>query len=250
MERNYIYISDNSSASRNLALDGWLLERRVGDDDLILYFYVNRSAVIIGKNQNPRKECDIQKMRRDGVELVRRLSGGGAVYHDSGNLNFSFIAGKNRFDKMRQHIFILNCIRSLGIDCTFSGRNDLLAGGRKFSGNAYTSKGSAKQHHGTLLVDSSLDKLMDYLTVDERKLRSKGVDSVRSRVCNLKELSPALTPERLLETIKAKFKEEYGDFEELSFNEAEQEEIEKYGKNTLCFALVPEHITGKLVTES
>jgi len=227
MNKNYLYVSDSNDGYFNLALDEWFLDN-VKDDELILYFYINKSAVIIGKNQNPRKECDLPRMHRDGVQLVRRISGGGAVFHDMGNLNFSFIAGASRFDKKLQHQFILDCIRFLGIDCTFSGRNDMLINGRKFSGNAYCSKNAAKQHHGTLLVSTELDRLQNYLTVDERKIRSKGVDSVRSRVCNLSEACPGLTVQGLLDVIPREFEKKYGNYKLLSLNDLPKGVISRY----------------------
>lgn len=225
--KNYLYISDTLDGWVNLAYDEWFLDH-VGEDELVLYFYVNGNAVIIGKNQNPRKECDLAAMERDHVQLVRRISGGGAVYHDTGNLNFSFNAGVNRYDKDRQHRFILETVRQLGIPCEFSGRNDLLSGGRKFSGNAYCGRGNAKQHHGTLLISSDLTKLQNYLTVDPRKMKAKGVDSVRSRVCNLNEILPTLSVAQMKEAIPAAFREVYGEFEPFVFTAEQKKEIEGY----------------------
>ena len=99
---NYLYFSDSPDGRLNLARDEWFLDH-VGEDDLILYFYINENDVIIGKNQNPWKECALGRMEEDGVRLVRRVTGGGAVYHDAGNLNYSFVAGRNRYDKDRLH---------------------------------------------------------------------------------------------------------------------------------------------------
>ena len=212
--KNRIYFSRSLDGYENLALDEYFLDH-VAPDELILYFYVNENAVIIGKNQNPLKECALDKMAADGVQLVRRISGGGAVYHDCGNLNFSFIAGAERYDKEQQHRLILEAVRALGISCAFSGRNDLLAGGRKFSGNAYCTRGNAKQHHGTLLISSDLEKLSKYLTADPRKLKAKGVDSVRSRVCNLAEICPGLTVEKMKTAIPSAFERVYGGYEPL-----------------------------------
>lgn len=229
MGKNYLYVSDSYDGWRNLATDEWFLDH-IGPEDLVLYFYINQNAVIIGKNQNPWKECALSAMERDGVQLVRRISGGGAVFHDCGNLNFSFNAGKNRYDKDRQHRFILETVQSLGIPCEFSGRNDLLAAGKKFSGNAYCARGDAKQHHGTLLVSADLSRLQNYLTVDPRKMQSKGVASVRSRVCNLNEFVPSLTVEELLRVIPQAYGRVYGDFEPYPFTEQDRQEIEKYYK--------------------
>lgn len=202
--KKYLCISHSLDGWRNLAADEWLLDH-LEPDAAALYFYVNENAVVIGKNQNPWRECDLGAMERDGVQLVRRVTGGGAVFHDAGNLNFSFIADKALYDERAQLECIVQAVRSFGIDCAFSGRNDLLAGGRKFSGNAFCSRGNNRQHHGTLLVDASLDRLQRYLQPDEKKLRAKGVASVRSRVCNLKEFCPALTADALRDAVAEAF---------------------------------------------
>ena len=224
---NLLYFSDTADGYANLGLDEWFLDH-VGPDEVILYFYVNGNAVIIGKNQNPWKECDLAAMERDGVQLVRRVSGGGAVYHDEGNLNFSFIAGENRYDLDRQMNVILKTVRRFGIPCEFSGRNDLLAGGKKFSGNAFCVRHGRRQHHGTLLVSADLGRIARYLTVDPRKIRSKGIDSVRSRVCNLTEFCPELTVPALKEAIPAVFREVYGAYDVFSPTAEEEAEIARY----------------------
>ncbi len=227
MERNFVYSSPSLDGYTNLAIDEWFLDH-VGEEDLILYFYQNENAVIIGKNQNPWLECDLDQMRRDQVQLVRRVSGGGAVYHDLGNLNFSFIAGAKRYDLSRQLSLILKAIESLGIPCSFSGRNDLVVEDYKFSGNAFADRKGKKQHHGTLLVSSDLDRLSRYLTVDPEKIRSKGISSVRSRVCNLNRFSPDLTVRAVKGAILKAWEAEYGYYGEWSFCEKEQKELEEY----------------------
>ncbi len=225
--RNFWYVSSSRDGWQNLAMDEWFLDH-LAPDDLLLYFYVNQNAVIIGKNQNPWKECDLQAMERDGVQLVRRITGGGAVYHDCGNLNFSFIAGENRYDLQRQLQVILQAVRALGIPCDFSGRNDLLADGRKFSGNAFCSRQGIRQHHGTLLIRSDLGRLQNYLQVDPRKLKAKGVESVRSRVCNLSEFIPELTSDIMLDAIRKVFEKEYGAVEDLALTPEQVAQIVPY----------------------
>jgi lipoate-protein ligase A len=133
MERNFLFVSQSQNGYRNLAVDEWFLDH-VGAEDLILHLYQNGNDVIIGKNQNPWLECNLEAMERDGVRLVRRVSGGGAVYHDEGNLNFSFIAGEGRYDVEKQLSLILEAIRTLGIPAEFSGRNDILSDGKNFPG--------------------------------------------------------------------------------------------------------------------
>ena len=210
----YLSVSPSPDAWRNLAADEWFLDHLTPDDTL-LYFYQNARAVIIGRSQNPWAECRLDRMARDGVQLARRISGGGAVYHDAGNLNFSFITGEAAYDVPRQLGVILRAVRGLGIPCEISGRNDLLADGRKFSGNAFCARGGMRQHHGTLLVNADMTRLSDYLNPDPRKLASKGVKSVRARVCNLTEFVPSLTCDALRKRVQDAFAEEYGAYTEL-----------------------------------
>ena len=224
---NQLYVSTTLDGWRNLAVDEYFLDT-LGPDDVMLYFYINGSAVIIGRGQNPWAECNLAAMERDGVQLVRRITGGGAVFHDAGNLNFSFIAGENIYNTERQFGVILRAVRALGIPCEFSGRNDLLADGRKFSGNAFCARGHLRQHHGTLLIDADLSRLQNYLNVDPRKLRAKGVKSVRSRVCNLSDFVPELTCERMLAALEDAFRAEYGDYRELATGELDWAAIAPY----------------------
>ncbi len=232
--KNYYHVSPSHDGWKNLAIDEWILDN-IDDDELFLFFYVNRNAVILGKNQNPWKECNMTAMEQDGVQLVRRITGGGAVYHDCGNLNFSFIAGKNRYDLDKQLGMILQALRALGIPCEFSGRNDLICMDKKFSGNAFCTRRTAKQHHGTLLIQSDMTKLQQYLQVDPRKLEAKGVGSVRSRVCNLTDFSPSLTVPIMISSLRQAFRKTYGDYTEWIPQGRELEEIESYQKKHSSF---------------
>ncbi len=242
MERNFVYWSDSFDGYLNLATDEWFLEH-IAPQDLVLHFYQNENAVIIGKNQNPFVECDLEAMKRDHVQLVRRMTGGGAVYHDRGNLNFSFIAGESRYDREAMSELILQAIRSLGISCSLSGRNDFVCDGRKFSGSAFTEKHGIRLFHGTLLLNSDLDRLTRYLTVDPKKIRSKGIESVRSRVCNLSEFVPSLDMERLRGAIVHVFEEKYGYWGEWQFTPQEESELrslaEKGASQTWCLGQTP-----------
>ena len=225
--KNYWYVSTSPDGWQNLAMDEWFLDH-LEPEDMVLYFYINKNAVIIGKNQNPWKECDLATMERDAVQLVRRITGGGAVYHDTGNLNFSFIVGEGRYDVERQLNLILQAVRSFGIPCEFSGRNDLLADGRKFSGNAFCARGSIRQHHGTLLLGSDLGRLQNYLQVDPRKMKAKGVSSVRSRVCNLSEFTESVTIPAMLQAIRKAYEENYGPVTDVQFTPEQAAEIVPY----------------------
>ena len=205
-----LVIAGGGDGWRNLATEEYLMDH-TGPEDATLYFFVNDRAVIIGRSQNPWAECNLAKMRDDGVQLVRRITGGGAVYHDRGNLNFSFIMGRERYDLKKQLGLILEAVRAMGVRCEFSGRNDLLAEGRKFSGNAFCERGHARLHHGTLLVDSDLDRLQSYLNVDPRKLAAKGTKSVRARVCNLSRFVPGLDVDAVRTRLAAAFCAAYGE---------------------------------------
>lgn len=227
---NYIYSSLSDDGWMNLAVDQFFIEN-VKKDDIILYFYVNSNAVIIGRNQNAWKECNLEAMEKDGVQLVRRHTGGGAVYHDNGNLNFSFILHEINYDKERQFRVILNALASLGLQAQLSGRNDIIINEKKISGNAFGLAGNNRAHHGTLLVDSNLSRLSNYLNVSEAKIKSKGITSVRSRVCNLTDFVPGITVNQVKKAISDSFINEYGDAKEWNFTESDFNDVECRYKN-------------------
>ena len=203
------FVGESVNPYHNLAIEQYLMET-VGEEECILYLWQNRQTVVIGRNQNAWAECRTTELNQDGGHLARRLSGGGAVYHDMGNLNFTFLVSKKNYDLPKQLQVIVTACRNLGLDAQITGRNDVTVDGRKFSGNAFfDSKGQA-YHHGTLLVDVDMTRLGQYLMPSKAKLQSKGVDSVRSRVVNLKELCPTLTIQRMQEEMLRAFQQVYG----------------------------------------
>jgi len=198
----------------NLALEEYYLVSQQ-KDQATLFLWQNKDTVVIGRNQNPWTECNLSRMEEDGIRLARRISGGGAVFHDIGNLNFSFIVNRDIYDVGRQCGVIINALGRLGIRAEKSGRNDMTVDGRKFSGNAFCFRGQNALHHGTILIKADMEKMSRYLTVSQDKIRSKGVTSVKSRVINLTEIRPDLTPEMVRDEIIKAFCDEYGPAEEI-----------------------------------
>ena len=184
-----VYRTDSTDPYMNLAAEEHLTFS-CDEDEVILFLWQNAHTVVIGRNQNPWRECNVEKIKEDNVYLARRMSGGGAVYHDLGNLNFTFIARDGIYDITRQTDIILLACRLMGINASKTGRNDLTVGGRKFSGHAYYSSNGYNYHHGTIMMNVSDDDMPKYLSVTEAKLKSKGVESVRSRVTNLMDHIP------------------------------------------------------------
>ena len=203
-----LYLSDGFDPAVNLGFEEYLVNT-CEEDEVILYLWQNAKTIVIGKHQNPYKECDLPNMKRDGIHLVRRKSGGGAVFHDMGNLNFTFIAHKDNYDQGRHFQVILEALKTWGINAEQTGRNDIAVDGKKFSGNAFLHTKGRGCHHGTILMDVNMKELGQYLTPPQIKLVGKGIDSVRSRVVNLKELNSALTIEGLKQSMVEAFNEVY-----------------------------------------
>ena len=188
----------------NLAWENYFLET-VKDEEIILFLYQNKKSVVIGRNQNPWREADLDKMGRDGVELVRRQSGGGAVWHDEGNLNFSFIQ-KGMPNKDKNFQFILDALKTWHIHATVNKRFDLVIDEAfKFSGNAFRQKRKAFLHHGTLLIASDLIALEYYLSPSPGEWTGSSVLSTPAKVINLQELNPSMTVNGLISSLSSLF---------------------------------------------
>lgn len=204
----YIVTSDSVNPYINLGYEEWLLNQNK-EDEVVFYLWQNQHTVVIGKNQNAYKEAKVTQLESTGGSLARRSSGGGAVYHDLGNLNFTFIASDALYDVNKQLSVIITALKKLGIDARFAGRNDIEVEGCKVSGNAFAKSNGNSLHHGTLLVNVQMDQLANYLNVSKAKMSSKGVDSVRKRVANLISFNAELTIEVLKEKLIESFKEVY-----------------------------------------
>ena len=192
----------------NLAIEEYALKHLELDDSFLL-FYINQPSIIIGKNQNTIEEINKDYVEENDIIVVRRLSGGGAVYHDLGNLNYSFITkddGESFHNYKKFTEPVVEALKELGVNAELSGRNDLVVGERKISGNAQFATKGRMFSHGTLMLSSEIENVVSALKVKEDKIKSKGIKSIRSRVANISEfLAEPLTMEefrqKLLEHI-------------------------------------------------
>lgn len=174
----------------NLAVEEYLF---LNAEDDIFMLWQNENTVVIGKNQNAFAELDMSLAREKGIRIARRITGGGAVYHDMGNLNYTYISTQKQQNQLDFSTFcapIIGFLRSVGIDAELSGRNDIVVGEKKISGNAQHSASGRVLHHGTLLYNSDLSALSSVLRADGEKLKAKAIRSVSSRVMNLSEILP------------------------------------------------------------
>lgn len=188
----------------NLALEEYLLTQR--DEDFFL-LWQNRPVVVIGKNQNAYAEVNLAYAKEHGIDVCRRITGGGAVYHDLGNVNYSFITSAQKAEMLDYAYFtrpIIDALAEMGLECSLSGRNDLVCGDQKFSGNAQYSTNGRILHHGTLLLQTDTNVLSSVLKVDKEKMQFKAVKSHKSRVVNLNTLlEKPLAVEEFIESIEA-----------------------------------------------
>lgn len=189
----------------NLAIEEFVLKHLPLEEDSYLLFYINEPSIIIGKNQNTIEEINSDYVKANNIHVVRRLSGGGAVYHDTGNLNFSFITKDDgqsfhNFRKFTQPV--IDTLHSLGVNADLTGRNDIQVGEQKISGNAQFSTRGRMFSHGTLLFNSEMEHVASALKVKPIKIESKGTKSIRSRVANISEfLAEPMTIEQFKDTI-------------------------------------------------
>lgn len=214
-----IIISNQSNPYLNIAVENYLLAQP-SDGDITMYLWQNRRTVVIGQNQNPYSECNVEQLEADGGFLMRRKTGGGAVFHDLGNLNFSFIVPYEMYDQSRQFSVLQKAVAQYGLQTEVSGRNDVLCQGRKFSGNAFSKGRNQRLHHGTILIRTDVEVLQKYLKVKPAKLQKHGVASVQSRVVNLSELNPDITAQNIVPHLISAFEQEYGaPLQTVSFDE-------------------------------
>ncbi|SOC16917.1 lipoate-protein ligase A [Ureibacillus xyleni] len=226
-----MYFIDNKGITDpriNLAIEEYVLKNMDIEKDDYLLFYINQPSIIIGKNQNTIEEINTDYVENNGIIVVRRLSGGGAVYHDLNNLNFSFLTKDDgdsfhNYKKFTQPV--VDALKNLGVDAELSGRNDILAEGRKVSGNAQYATRGRMFSHGTLLFKTDIDAVASALKVKKDKIESKGIKSVRSRVGNISEFlkEPMSVEQFRMEILKSIF----GGEENIQYYELTEDDWEK-----------------------
>ncbi|HLV92747.1 MAG TPA: lipoate--protein ligase [Aequorivita sp.] len=217
----------------NLALEEYALRNFSPNTDYLL-FYINNPSIIIGRNQNTLEEVNSDYVKKNNIQVVRRISGGGAVYHDLGNLNFSFITNH---DIKSLHNFkkftapVIKVLKNMGVDAELIGRNDILVDGKKISGTAQFSTGKRMISHGTLLLDTDLGEVVNALNVKPSKIESKGHKSVRSRVANISEyLKEPLKIEEFRELLLKGLYEQSEPFETYHLTDEEWAKVHKLKK--------------------
>ncbi|CAF0818251.1 unnamed protein product [Adineta ricciae] len=208
-----IVYSSSTNIWFNLATEEWL-SKTIKPNEHILFLWQNDKCVIIGRNQNPWKECFLERMESDGVLLARRRSGGGAVYQDLGNTCFTFLISQanHKLDKHLNSKILLDALSSeFNIEARAEGRNDLVYGPqkRKFSGSAYQNTQQFALHHGTLITNVDTTAMKKYLNPNKEKLMSKGVDSVQARVINLCEINSSINHKDLCSAIEKSYRQTY-----------------------------------------
>ncbi|KAF8806143.1 Lipoyltransferase and lipoate-protein ligase [Phlegmacium glaucopus] len=226
-----IYISTSTDPFFNLTLEDWLFRHSPSSSPLLL-IYRDSPCVIIGRNQNPWTEVNFTALRAARIPFIRRRSGGGTVYHDLGNTNFSLHLPRTSFDRHSTAKLVLRAVRSLGVDARVNERNDICVGINKISfhqqilviayhdpnhsfllhhvsGSAYKIVNKRAYHHGTMLISTRLDHLSNLLRPEQKNMITKGVSSVRSPVCNLKQFGATITHEAYTSAVVEEFRKEY-----------------------------------------
>lgn len=224
-----------TDATLNLAIEEYCVRNLYMGNDMVteeyLLFYINSPSIIIGKHQNTIEEINSEYVKEKDLTVVRRVSGGGAVYHDEGNLNFSFITqyshdSIHNFKKFTQPV--IEYLHDLGIKAELNGRNDITVDGKKISGNAQFSNTKSMFSHGTLLFNSSLDNVVRALNVKQEKIESKGIKSIRSRVTNIHELlENKMTIEEFREGLLKKIYGNISDIQKYELTDEDWTGIEK-----------------------
>jgi lipoate-protein ligase A len=208
MMPNMLLVSDTDNPYMNHAIEDALLTLGF-PYDTILFLWINRPSVIVGRNQNPWKEVHVRRAEDLGVDVIRRTSGGGTVYHDWGNLNYSFISYKDTYNETQNFSILQRTLKKHGIGTKIGARKDIFVENYKISGSAFYLKKDRRLHHGTLLIDVDTSSLWDVLKFDGGAIDSRSIASKRSDVINLNQLNEGISIESMIQSIKESFTEEY-----------------------------------------
>lgn len=231
MKNNYLVINTSTDPFYNLALEEYLLTNYT--EGTIVMLWQNENTIVIGRHQNALEEVNQQYVDEHKIKVVRRNTGGGAVYHDLGNLNYSVITDQLDTNENMMRIFsepVIAVLKDLGVEATFSGRNDILIDGKKVSGTAQKIYKTRVLHHGCILFDTDLDKVSESLNVRPEKFQSKAIKSVRSRVGNIKDyLQIPVSMQEFRDRISEKLIKE-SPYLILNISENEQEEVQRLSK--------------------
>lgn len=200
--------SSETDVYRNLAIEEWLLDH--APEGPVLFLCANDPCVVIGKNQNPWRECRLSLMENEDVRLARRISGGGAVYHDPGNLNVGIIVPRATYREEKQYELIFDTLETFGLRSSILGKNSLAVDGFKYSGQAFCYRRERVLHHGTILVNADLKRLGRYLGPEVEGIETKAVASVPAKVVNLSQLAPDMNIENVSARLIAEFTAQYG----------------------------------------
>ena len=214
-----IFEAQSLDVYRNLAIEEYLMDR-VQDGGPILYLWRSDCAVVMGKNQNPWKECRLPLMEEEGVPLARRISGGGTVYHDKGNLNYCVITGREEYCECDAYQLVFRALEPFGIQAEQTGKSNLSVDGLKFSGNAFAFRKGRAMHHGTLLLETDLERLNRYLGSMLDGIETHAIASVPANVMNL-----GVDRGALISSLKAVFADMYGDGEVLHLKESDFDQV-------------------------
>ena len=209
MRSGIVHRSNKFDVYENLAIEKCLLHVCKMECMPILYLWQNEKAVVIGKNQNAYTECNVEFAKNNGVSIARRITGGGAVYHDRGNINYSIILPKQIYNKEYSTNVIIKALKQLNLNVEKTGRNDICLNGKKISGNAYYTNESVGLHHGTIIHRNDPMTMEKLLTVSKSKLTKHGIASVRTRVGDIVSIQPSILVEDVMNAIEIAFVDEY-----------------------------------------
>lgn len=209
VEHTQVVVSPFTDPWDNLALEEWLFAS-IPQDTCLLLLYINSPSVVIGKNQNPWQECPVPLLDDYALKLARRLTGGGTVYHDTGNLNFSFLTARRHHNIEKQLSVIIESLSQQGFSAQINNRYDVTIDDYKVSGNAFCVKRDRALHHGTLLVDSDLEAMGRALAISTGQISGKAIASTRAKVVNLRDLNETITVDTVCESIIESFDSVYG----------------------------------------